>query len=92
MPTPPIDPHLPRETQCIQVLMLGHDHGWWQYMYVDGRGADRRFHIVIDNRERSLTLDEVLPWALGVADQRGTPELVAYRSDLMPKSDENGSN
>jgi hypothetical protein len=78
-------------TRRYLALNAGRDAGWWSYELTSatgsGKAADMRYHVTLGKRGtvRVLLPGEVLAWALGVADAKGHPEVVAYREGLLPE-------
>jgi hypothetical protein len=77
------------QTRRYIVLNAGREMGWWAFEVTGKRKADMRYTVTLTGRHkvtRVLLPDEVLPWALGVADAKGMPDVVAYREGLLPEN------
>lgn len=84
----PIPQERSRVTRRYLALNAGREAGWWDWELgpVTPRSADQLYVITLrpSGVRRELLADEVLPWALGVADEKGQPDVVAYRDGLLP--------
>lgn len=79
-------------TRRFLVLNAGRNEGWWTYEVAGdtSKAASMRYWVRLgkDGRApaRELLPEEVLPWALGVADAKRRPDVVAYREGLLPEN------
>lgn len=84
----PVPPERSRVSRRYLALNAGREAGWWDWELgtVTTRAADQLYLVTLkpSGLRRELRADEVLPWALGVADMHGCPEVVAYREGLVP--------
>lgn len=81
-------------TRRLLALNAGREAGWWTY---EPRGETSKptllmYEVTLPSKRgkplvRLLHAVEVLPWALGVADAKGAPDVVAYREGLLPEKD-----
>lgn len=82
---------VPEEHRRLAVLGIGHREGWWTYLRPEGTTHEERQYLVEvalrdgngEVVERRLRTEEVLPWALGVADTYGQAALISYREGLQ---------
>lgn len=83
----PVPLDRPEETRRHMVLNAGAAAGWWTWTLHNAaarRAAQRRYRVLLPSGLcRELLADEVLPWALGVADTLGRADVIAFRPGLI---------
>lgn len=79
--------HRNEHTRRLAALNIGRELRWWTYDTVGAtsKPSQLRFRVKLRNGVvRELLAEEVLAWALGVADSKRQGAALAYREGILP--------